>query len=859
MSAVPRRRWSTLVARLLAAALVFVVVLVLLFGGGAILYAQNTLPLTSGDLTVPGLQRPASVARDRYGVPHISAYTLHDVAFAQGYVTAQDRLFQMEVNRRIAQGRLAEMFGAGPDNSILDADEYLRTLGLYRAAQIELVALDPAVHTELDAYAQGVNAFIQSHPNNLVPTGNLPLEFAILRFTPQPWTAVDSLAYGRTVALSLDNNWQTKLARAAMIDRVGPDVTSALFPSYPTANPTLLTYTGAPGALVAGRDNTPPGVTFAPSGPVALAGPAAAPAHASTPRLSPALARGAALVQSLLGDVTSALGSNDWVVDGSLTVSGKPLLANDPHLGIAMPATWYEVALRGGGLDVVGFSFPGVPGVVIGHNNRIAWGVTNVGADDTDLYLETLDPSGHPGQYKSDGQWLPLITRQETIQVRGAAPVTITVRSTRHGPLLNDVVTDLKGTPPVALQWTALQPIYSFQGFFRLDFAQSWSDFLAAVSQISISQNFVYADVDGNIGYRMSGLLPLRPSANDLVPVDGSTSANDWQGYVPQSQMPMLFNPPTHMIVTANNQIVPDDASIYVTANWDQGYRARRITDLLLAANARLTPADFQHIQADMYSVPAAQLTPYFIAAGQAAGGDAAAAAALLRGWDYNMARDSVAASVYEVTAGTLIREAVLPLLGATVYDRYRSSYSSSGLYSLLIGELAAPAAPFFGLTTSTANPATARDTAIAHALAGAMTQLRATFGDATSIWRWGALHRADFAHPLAGVAPLDRVFGLSPVERPGDTTTVSVGGDGGFSSATPSYDQRTVSSMREIIDLSNLDASLWIITVGESGEPYSAHYADLLPLWDANQYQRMDYSPAAVGRAATDILVLKP
>ncbi len=852
-TAPPRQRKGFLLLRLLAAALISVVVFVLLLGGSAILYAQNTLPQTSGTLNIPGLQRQVSVVRDRWGVPHITAFTLHDVAFAQGYVTAQDRLFQMEMNRRIAQGRLAEMFGAGPDNSILDADEYLRTLGLYRSAQIELIVLDPSVRDELSAYAQGVNAFIQSHPNNLLPAANLPLEFAVLRFTPQPWTPADSLAYGRVVALSLDNQWQIKLARAAVLAKAGPDVTNALFPPYPAANPTLIGRNGDPGPLAPGPSGSPSGIGLAPSGAV-LADALAEPA----PHLSSDLLRGAATVHSLLGDVTSALGSNDWVVDGTMTASGKPLLANDPHLGIAMPAIWYEVGLRGGGLDVEGFSFPGVPGVVIGHNTRIAWGVTNVGADDTDLYLETLDPAGHPGQYKSDGQWLPLTTRQETINVRGGAPVTITVRTTRHGPLLNDVEANLKNSPPVALKWTALQPSYSFQGFFKLDFARNWTDFLAAVSQISISQNFVYADVDGNIGYRMSGLLPIRPTQNGLVPVDGSTSANDWQGYVPQSNMPVLFDPATHVIVTANNQIVPDDAGTYVTSAWDQGYRARRITDLLLSS-PHLTVADFERIQADVVSLPAIQLTPTFIAVGQAAGGDADSAAAILQGWDHALTRDSVAASVYEVTAGLLLSETIQHVLGSSVYTTYRDSYSSSGLYSVLINLMAQPVAPFFGIGPTTSDPFAARDAAVAHALADAMALLRSRLGAETSKWRWGALHTATFAHPLASVSPLDRVFGLAPVERPGDTVTVSVGGDGGFSRSTPNYDQKTVSSMREIIDLGNLDGSLWVITVGESGQPGSSHYADLLPLWDANQYQRMDYSPAAEGKAAADILVLKP
>ncbi|MDE3229884.1 MAG: penicillin acylase family protein, partial [Chloroflexota bacterium] len=337
-------------------------------------------------------------------------------------------------------------------------------------------------------------------------------------------------------------------------------------------------------------------------------------------KLPVSLIAGASVVHDMLGSLRDSLGSNDWVADGSLTASHLPLLANDPHLGISMPSIWYEIALRGGGLDAIGFSFPGDPGIVIGHNQSIAWGVTNVGADNSDLYSETVDATGHPGQYLYNGSWLQLQTRKETINVRSGKPVTFTVTSTQHGPIINNIVTDsdgkliLNGLAPLALKWTALQPDYSFQGFFQLDFAQNWTQFLAAVSNISISQNFVYADTQGNIGYRMSGVLPIRSEANRVGPVDGSVTTYEWQGYVPQSQMPTLFNPPTHFIATANQQIVPDAYPLYVTNIWDQGYRARRIVDLL-AEMRNITPTSYKTIQADVYSEAAATLTPSFIAA----------------------------------------------------------------------------------------------------------------------------------------------------------------------------------------------------------------------------------------------------
>lgn len=839
--------WLGRVTRGATVGLTVIICLVIILAGVSAFYLQQTLPQVSGSLAVAGLQTRVSVARDTWGTPHITAQNQHDLFFAQGYVTAQDRLFQMEFNRSVAQGKLAALFGAGSNNSLVDADAFLRTLDFYQSAQVELGALDPAVRTELQAYSDGVNAFVAGHQHTL------PLEFTILGVNWQPWTPLDSLAYGRVVAFSLDSQWYTKYTRALVAAKAGPGVESALFPLYPVNHPTLF----------ASTPNTAAPVTTTASGAASQTSQTSAPIVASASQralfatLPVSLIQGATIVHDMLGSLRDSLGSNDWVVDGSRTASHLPLLANDPHLGISMPAIWYEIALRGGGLDAIGFSFPGDPGIVIGHNQRIAWGVTNVGADNSDLYLEKLDPKGHPGQYFYEGYWLPLQTRQETIDVRGGKPVTITVNSTRHGPIINAVVGDVKSLPPLALQWTALLPGYSFQGFFQLDFALNWQQFLAAVSDISISQNFVYADVDGNIGYRMSGLLPLRPVANRLGPVDGSVATYEWQGYVPQSAMPTLFDPPTHIIATANQQIVPDDYPAYVTNVWDQGYRARRIVDLL-ATKTNLTPQDFQAIQADVYNVAATTLTPRFIAAGQAAGGDAARAAALLQGWDYRMMRDSVASSMFEVTAGDLARETIEPVLGKKLYAVYQSNSSAGDIYSVLINLTDQPTPPFFGAPNTT-DASAYRDKAIAKALSDAYGQLQARFGPDTSAWRWGAMHTATFEHPLASVTPLNLIFGVAPVQRPGDSVTVSVGGDGDFSADPAIYTQHTVSSMREIIDLANLDNSRWVTTTGESGQPFSQHYQDLVHIWDSNTYEQMDYSPTAVANQTVSLLTLTP
>jgi penicillin amidase len=829
-----------ILGRLLIGILVALLVVSIIGGAFGVWFVGRALPQTSGSLQVTGLHGTVSVLRDTWGVPHITGNDLHDVIMAQGYVTAQDRLFQLEFNRRVAQGRLAEMFGPGPDRSLVDADAFLRTLGIYTAAQSELATLDDTTRGELQAYADGINAFVSTHK------GSLPLEFTVLGITPDLWNPIDSLAYGRVVAYSLDGTWNTKYARAIVIAKAGAEAGKVLFPPYPSANPTLIAT--PTGGFASARGEAPVSTSQR-----------ATPTAPSTvdiqafQQLSPTLLRGANVVRDLLGDIHDGLGSNNWVIDGSKTATGKPLLANDPHLGIRMPAIWYEIGLRGGGLDVIGFSFPGDPGVVIGHNAYIAWGVTNVDADNTDLYLEKLDPTGHPGMYQYDREWRPLATRQEVIKIRGEAqPQTITVSSTLHGPLMNSVVGDLrdeKDFAPVALKWTALQPGYTFVGFFQLDFARNWNEFDAAIANISISQNFIYADKDGNIGYRMSGVLPIRPVENGTLPVNGSTSAHGWSGYVAQSLMPRVYNPANHVIVTANNQIVDDNYGQYVTTDWDYGYRARRITDLLNAAS-KVSIADDQRIQADVLSIPASKLAPKFIAAGSASSGDAAAAAKILVGWDFTMGRDSAAAAVYEVTAGMLARETIEQALGKDVYAVYRGNFASSGVFTVLMNLLDQPTTPFIS---------TSPNDVIVKALNDSMRELKSTLGSDTSKWRWGALHQAHFAHPLASVFPLNYLFDIAPLDRPGDSVTVNAAGGGGFSADAPNYDQRTVPSMRQIIDLDNFDNSLWVITTGESGQPGSAHYSDLVALWDQNRYQLMRFSPGAQAAEGTSILTMKP
>ncbi len=831
------RRWRRRLTLSLATLVILVADIVL----GATLLIRAAIPQTSGTIQVAGVNAPITVTRDAYGVPHIDASDQHDLFFAQGYVTAQDRLFQMEFNRRVAAGRLSEIFGA----SVVPTDEFLRTLGLTRTAQADVDALPSDLHAELDAYTQGVNAYISTHMNSL------PLEFRVLGFTPEPWHDTDSIAYGKVVALDLDGSWSIKLARAMVLAQVGPTLTAQLFPGYPADNPTLIDATGDT-ALPLGSEAPAPTPSASTAAllrnlPANEAADLATLTHAT-------LGPGVAQLQSLLGRTGGVLGSNDWVIAGSHTTTGMPILANDPHLGIQYPAIWYEIGLHDDNpadhYNAIGFAFPGVPGIIIGHNDHIAWGVTDGMVDDTDMYIEHL--SADKTEYLHGGVMVPLQTREEVIHVKGGADQHITVRVTNHGPILNDVLgKDFKSAAPMALQWTALQPGYTFGGFFMLGAARNWSEFEDALRNISISQNFVYADTQGNIGYRLSGWLPIRPQLNGLVPVESANGAFDWTGRVPFDAMPHLFNPPTGIILTANNRITSPDYPYFITNDWDIGYRAKRIEQLLMA-KPQFSPADVAQVQLDVTSIPAQQIAPLYLSA---ANGDnsagARAAQTLLTGWDGSMPRSSAAATFYEVTTTHLLQDFLHPVLNKTSYSQWDQNVYAIDKFLIVRNLLDTPQAPFCPSAADCV-------TAVRHAEDEAASDLTKTYGTSDPTrWLWGKLHHATFASQLASVPPLNLIFPDQTIQRPGDSSTINVGGAGNF--ADGDYSQDTVPSMREIIDMSNLDNSKYVTTTGESGLPFAPHNFDLLPLWDQGQYQPMTFSSAAVKAAAVNVLTLTP
>ncbi len=537
------------------------------------------------------------------------------------------------------------------------------------------------------------------------------------------------------------------------------------------------------------------------------------------------------------------------MVDGSKSTTGKPLLANDPHLGIQMPSIWYEVGLHCAPqnaacpYNVVGYTFPGVPGVVIGHNDRIAWGVTNVNPDVQDLYIEKINPQ-NPNQYEYQGKWENMQVVDEPIKVHGVVSETLHVQITQHGPIMTPVLPGV--TQPLALQWTALRErSHLFESVLRIDRAQNWDEFRSALRLWDVpSQNFVYADVDGNIGYQMPGNVPIRPAGdNGSVPVPGWTGANEWQGYIPFDQLPFVYNPPTHFVATANQAVVPPTYKYLITVDWSAPYRKQRIDDLLQAKD-KLSVDDFKAIQGDVYSIPDAQLQKYIVAL-KPSGFLQQGAMAQVKAWDGRFTTDNIGGTIVEVTYQQLLKNLFADKMGASLFKTYQGadSYNRQAVLALL----AQPTSDWWG--------SAGRDAVLQKSFAEAVDYLGNQFGDAPGDWHWGRLHTATFEHPLGSVQPLNLLFNAGPVAVPGGVFTVFATS---FDGTSP-YAASTISSMRQIIDLSNLSNSLQINTTGQSGQPLNKHYSDMILLWRDVQYAPMYFDRAALDKVKEGMLELVP
>ncbi len=749
------------------------VAVVLLLAGGFYLYLRSSLPQTAGRLVLAGPQAEIRIERDAAGVPAILAASDADAAFGLGFVHAQDRLFQMELMRRYGAGRLAEIFGP----QALAVDKEMRVLGLYRAAAAEIAFLSPAVNRAFAAYAAGVNAFLAAR------RGALPPEFLLLRFAPEPWREADSLVWGKLMDLQLEGNFRGELLRARLARTISAADLAFLYPGYPKDAPTTL---------------------------------------AALRPFARRLAFGR-LYDALPAAVGPIYESNNWVVDGRHSRSGKPLLANDPHLPLAAPGVWYLARLETPAGEIAGATAPGVPLVVIGHNDRIAWGFTTTTSDVEDLFIEKVDPAD-PSRYLTPQGSAPFVLRQETIRVRGAAPFNIAVRETRHGPVLSDVLPPAATDPGtvLALAATFLVPRdRSAQALWQIDRAVDWPSFKAALADfVGPPQNIVYADTSGTIGFIAPGLVPIRKAGEGWMPAPGWSGDFDWTGFIPFAALPSATNPPSGRFISANNKIVPDSYPYFLSRDWDLPNRAERIADLL-AATPLQTPASSAAIEADTYSLMAAQLVPPMTRIKPA--DDASRnAVALLRRWNFHMDRDQVAPLLFTAWLRQFSHAVLFGRFGDAIADYW--DLRPQVMRAVLTERpdwCADPKHP--GTETC--------DTRLAESLDAALAELRQAFGDDIKEWRWGRAHQAIFANPVFGRIPILREWVDRSIATSGGYDTIDRG-PSDIRDRTRPFDERFGAALRIITDLAAPRDSRMIIVPGESGNPLSRHFADLLRRW---------------------------
>lgn len=777
--------------KVLLGLLISVLALLVLVPLGGYFWLRTSLPLTNGTVRVAGIDGPIEIVRDADGVPHIYATTDHDAFYGLGYVHAQDRLWQMEMNRRIGAGRLSEILG----EATLSIDKFQRTMGYYRAALTDLEVVEPRNRQALEAYAAGVNQWLaEGH--------TLPPEFILLGVTPEPWQPADSLVWQKMMSWDLGGNYDLELLHQQLAQALGAERAAQLLPDYPAEGVNILA-----------------GMTLNAEGAAALL--------EIDRALEGSFARGG-----------RESGSNNWVIAGSRTETGMPILADDPHLGTSIPSIWYLAEMQGDRLHAIGSTFPGLPAIVIGHNERIAWGVTNVGPDVQDLYIERINPA-NPNQYEVDGAWQELEIHEELIFVDGEEePLRWAARSTRHGPLVSDV-SDMGLT--LALQWTALKPgDTTLDAFMGINYAANWDDFMAAMEQyVTPSQSFVYADVDGNIGYYAPGVIPIRAEGHDgTVPVPGWASEYEWQGAIPFTELPHAFNPPEGYIATANNRVVDDSYPYLLGTDWAPPYRAERIVEMIeqLSSNGEtISMDDVAAMQADQESTQVRVLLPFLLSV-TPADERQQQAIALLQEFDGVMRMDSAPAAIYQAWMIHLERALFEDDLRVSLFEEMSTRANPLFLTNVLNDPVQGAA---WCDNVLSAPVETCSETA-KHALDNALDDLSERMGADLSRWRWDRVHITQYPHnPFSQVSYLKGIFHRT-IPNGGDRYTVNVAPI----NLTNPYVQTHSPGYRHIIDLSNIAASRFMITTGQSGNVLSNHYDNLI-----RRHRDVEYLPMLFGK----------
>jgi penicillin amidase len=767
--------------------------------------ARAALAQTFGTLKLAGLQKPVKVLRDEWGIAHIYAETQDDLFFAQGFTAAQDRLWQLDLWRRTGEGKLAEILG----ERALERDKFARLLRYRGDMKAEWEAYAPDAKPIIEAFVRGINAWIEQTKDNL------PVEFQLAGYKPEPWTPEVCLT--RMAGYVMTRNASTEITRAQLAREFGAAFVDEWMPAEPARKleiPKGLDLKGIDNKILAAATMAGSAVSFNPPAP------------------------------------NPNDGSNNWVIDGTMSATGKPLLANDPHRQIALPSLRYMVHLVGPGWNVIGAGEPALPGVAAGHNERVGFGFTIVGIDQQDLYVEEINPV-NPNEYKYRGKWQPMRVEREQLKVKGKAePLTVELKFTAHGPVVYE---DKERQRAYALRWVGSEPgTAGYLASLTLNRVQNWPEFLKGMERWKVpSENLIYADVDGNIGWVAAGLTPIRKgpagkSWSGMLPVPGD-GRYEWQGFLPVKDLPQAHNPARHYVATANHNILPPGYKRELGYEWSNPIRFWRIDEVLRERTKKFSVADFEQLQHDAVSLPAREL----IALLKAAKFEDAAIlpyVQLLTSWDAVLSPDSAAAALYEMWVTKLATQVFKNHVPLKAWPRVASRI---GLPRTL--QTLKAAEPRWFAPGKAAQAARAgRDLALYWSLKEAVAEAQTKLGSDTKQWRWGTLHVAPFTHPLAANDEWRQLFNLPSVERAGDGNAV-------LATSGPNFRQTHGASFREILDVSNWDNSVATNVPGQSGQPGSPHYGDLLPLWAEGKYFPMLYSKPAVEARTKQRLTLEP
>lgn len=761
----PKRKWKKR-ALWIGAILLFLVLAVWL---AVTIYLNRLLPQTEGEISLPGLTEEVTVTRDASGVPHIKANNEHDLYLAQGYIQAQDRLFQMDLSRRQASGQLSEVIG----DKVLTNDKFFLTLGLRRAAEASYDQYTDSGKATLDYFAEGVNLYMEQ----VRESGKWPIEFTLLSYEPEPWTPVDSLTIGKYMAFDLGGNWESQAFRQYLLENFPEDKAYDLFPDYPKGSPYII-----------GKESLDIDKSFA---------------NAVIPH--------------------EFNGSNNWVVSGSKTKSGKPLLADDPHLGLATPSVWYQMHLENPNVNVSGVIFAGVPGIILGHNETIAWGVTNTGPDVQDLYIEKRNPE-NAAEFSYQDKWEAAEVIKEPIKVKDGKTIDYEVTVTRHGPVISEFAGKSGKDTVLALRWTALDPSAELEAILNMNKASNWDEFEQALLKFETpAQNFVFASSDGTIAYKANGSIPIRKKGDSLLPVPGWTDEYEWTGFIPFDELPKVVNPAEGFISTANNKVISDEYPYHISNDWAQPYRQMRIQEVL-QTNEKLTAKDMQNLQMDKKNLQAKEFAPQLV---QVLNGSVKKedqqVLDIVDKWDFIDSEDQAAPLVFNLWMQNIAEVLFVKQIPEDTLALFKGKRQA--VDELLRRALEGNEGPWMkdngGL-----------EKVLSESFQKTVTDIKEMQGSDPADWHWGEYHQLSFAHPLSSVSPLNYLFNKEG--------SIPVGGSNVTVQAAAFKSDGIVNhggSWRFVIDIENMKQAYHLVGPGQSGNVKSKWYHDQMTSWAEGTY----------------------